>query len=436
MTGSVLHEQSRTNFTLQRLVDEAARAGGGVVEVPAGEYLLHDALHLRSGVHVVGESGTVLRKVPGVSSRIVDYLGYGHYEITVAEPEKFHPGMGVHVIDQQSMGFYTTVATIIGKDGERLFLDRMLNHDYEPEAEAMAVSVYPLVEANGVCDASLEGVCLDGNKDDEIFELNGCRGGGVFIYQSSRIAVRGVEVRNYLGDAISFQQDIDITVEGCHVHDNRGGGIHPGSGSVRYLLQDNWVHDNGGCGIFYCLRTTHSICRDNLIENNAQAGISIGERDTDHLVIGNIIRHQGGPGILFRKPTRRSGDRVRLEGNTLIGNCSREGEAEIEVSGDLRQLHFVGNVFEPGDKSVIHIGEGCEGIYLEGNHLHDRLLSASDVTGQVGQVSFAAPTIFPELGPLALPPDGTRHLGVEDPGVCALDLDHIREQSAIKRSKK
>ena len=76
--------------------------------------------------------------------------------------------------------------------GERLFLDCMLHHDYSPGDGAMAVSVYPLVEASGVTDASIEGVCLDGNKDEETFELNGCRGGGVYIYQSRGVAVRGV----------------------------------------------------------------------------------------------------------------------------------------------------------------------------------------------------------------------------------------------------
>jgi hypothetical protein len=435
MTGDHFSDQAWTNFAIQRAVDAAAKRGsgagraggagkaGGVVEVEAGEYLMYDALHLRSGVRVVGGPGVVLKKVPSVSSWILDWLGYGHYEITVAEPEKFRPGMGVHVIDSQAMGFYTTVATIIEIEGERLFLDCMLHHDYSPGDGALAVSVFPLVEASGVTCASIEGICLDGNKDEETFELNGCRGGGVFIYQSREVVVRGVEVRNYRGDAISFQQNIDITVEDCHVHHNTGGGLHPGSGSVRYLLQNNWLHDNGGCGIFYCLRTTHSICRGNRIEGNGQAGISIGERDTDHLVTGNTIRGQGGPGVLFRPITRRGGDRVRLEGNTIGGNCRTSGGAEVEVAAGVRTLHFVGNVFEPGNKPAIWLGEGCEEIYIEGNQVSGWDLEPEDVTGRRELATFTAPAAFPTLGPLALPPDGARHLGVDNPGPCGLTLD-------------
>lgn len=414
-------EGAWSNVSIQAAVDKAA-ACGGVVDVPSGDYAMRDALHLRSGVRVVGEPGAVLRKIPSVSSPILDYLGYGHYEITVAEPGKFHVGMGVHVTDKLAMGFYTTVATIIGIDGERLFLDRMLNHDYGPGAAAVAVSVFSLVEADHVTDASVEGLCLDGNKDEETFELNGCRGGGVFIYQSRRVAVRGVEVRNYRGDAVSFQQNIDITIAGCKVHHNVGGGLHPGSGSVRYLLQDNRVHDNGRCGIFYCLRTTHSICRNNVIENNGEAGISIGERDTDHLIAGNVIRGQGGPGVLFRTPARRSGDRVRLEGNVIGGNCRTAGAAEIEIHPQLKWIHLKGNVIDPNHVPAVSVGEGCTDIYIDANTVSGRAQAPGDIAGQRELATFSAPPRFPDLGPLALPADGARHLFVEAPGPCALGL--------------
>jgi len=411
-------EGAGTNAAIQRAVDTAVN--GGVVEIPDGEYLMHNALHLRSGVCVVGEAGTVLKKTPSVSSRIIDYLGYGHYELTVNDPALFRVGMGIHVIDDHAAGFYTTVATIVGIAGERLLLDRPLNHDYSPAANARAISVFPLVEADNITGASIENLCIDGNKDQETFELNGCRGGGIFIYQSRRITARNVEVRNYRGDAISFQQNIDVTIDLCHIHHNTGGGMHPGSGSVRYLLKDNRIHDNGGNGIFYCLRTTHSICRDNLIENNRLAGISIGERDTDHLVAGNTIRGQGGPGVSFRLPARRSGDRVHLQANTLGGNCRNEGAAEIEIAPGLRQIHVTGNTIAPVKVPAISVGDGCAEIYIHDNLIAGRPQHDEDVAGRRDLVQFMPPNQFPPLGPSALPADGARHLNVDHPGPCEL----------------
>lgn len=407
---------------IQQAVNQASAKGGGTVAVPAGVYLLDNAVQLRSNVRLIGETGAILKKIPSVASAIPDYLGYGHYEITVAEPEKFHVGMGIHVLDDSAMGFYTTVATIVGIDGERLFLDRMLNHDYSPGANARAISAFSLVEADQAADVSIENLILDGNRLEETFALNGCRGAGLFIYRSHRVAVRNVEVRDFSGDAVSFQQDIDITVEHCRLHHNTGGGIHPGSGSVRYLLQNNRIYDNGACGIFYCLRTTHSICRNNLIENNGGIGISIGERDTDHLIAHNILRGQGGPGISFRKPTRRSGDRVRLQGNTLQGNCRKEGSAEIEIHPNLHWIHLAGNTIAPDRTAAISVGKDCTEIYIEGNTVAGRAQQAEDVAGYREAVKFAVPNAFPPLGPAAMPLDGARHLGIENSGARALQL--------------
>lgn len=407
---------------IQHAIEQAAAHGGGTVVIPAGQYQLDNAVRLRSGVRLIGEPDVILKKIPSVSSPILDYLGYGHYEITVADPQKFKVGMGIHVLDNLSMGFYTTVATLIGIEGERLFLDRMLNHDYGPGAQALAVSAFSLIEADQVADVAIENFILDGNRAEESFTLNGCRGGGLFIYQSRRVAVRNLEIREYRGDAISFQQNIDVVIDHCQVHHNSGGGLHPGSGSVRYLIQNNRIHDNEGCGIFYCLRTTHSICRNNLIENNRQNGISIGERDTDHLIAHNLIRGHGEAGIAFRKPTRRSGDRVRLQGNTLENNCRRTGDAEIEIAAGLQWLHLTGNTIRPDGKPAIALGAGCSQIFIEGNRVADRPQRDEDVTGSRDAVSFAAPPSFPALGPSALPADGARHLGVAKPDPCALKL--------------
>ena len=105
--------QGATNVAIQRAVDDVAAAGGGAVVIPRGTYLMHDALHLRSGVRIIGAEGTILKKVPSAQSNIPDYLGYGHYEVTVEEPEKFPVGTGVHILDDNAGGFYTTVATVV-----------------------------------------------------------------------------------------------------------------------------------------------------------------------------------------------------------------------------------------------------------------------------------------------------------------------------------
>jgi hypothetical protein len=403
------HYSGQTNEAIQRAVDAVQAAGGGVVEVPAGTYQMHDSLHLRSGVRVVGEPGTVLQKVPSVSAPLLDYLGYGHFEFTVTEPETFRVGMGVHIADDNSGGFYDTVATIIGRQGDLFFIDRMLNHDYLPGANGRVTSLFPIIDGWKVSDAVAENLTLDGNTEETRW-LNGCRGGGVFLLGAQRVRLDNLDVRHYRGDGISFQQCTDITVRGCHVHDNAGTGLHPGSGSVRYVMEANRVHDNGSCGIYYCLRTSHSICFRNRLERNGAVGISIGERDTDHLIESNVIVGNQREGILFRKPLVHGGDRVGITDNVIGPNCLGEAEAEISIPSGLRDIALVGNTFHPGKGCAWSIAPDCERIITAWNKVVAEGKEPTEVDGVPGTATQQALENLPPIGPAALPPDGARHL--------------------------
>ena len=407
--------QDLTNRTLQSAVDEVAAAGGGVVEIAAGTYCMHDSLHLRSGVRVVGERGTVLLKQPSISVPLLDYLGYGHYELTVTEPDRLAVGMGVYVWDDDSSGFYRTVATITGRTRELVFIDRMFNHDYHPSRNGCVSTVFPIVSGVGVVDVAVENLTVDGNVE-ESRRIDGCRGGGVYLLLAQRARVEGVEVRHFNGDAVSFQQCADVAVRGCSLHDNAGGGIHPGSGSVRYVVQGNDVRDNGGCGVFYCLRTSHSVCEDNRLERNGQAGISVGERDTDHLIRGNTISSNRGPGIDFRRPVAHGGDRVRVEDNRFRSNdlgVELPGErAEIRIPNGLEVVHVACNTFEPGGGKALWVETEVKQVSFCDNSVAGDPQQLGDVGGDATSVALSSPAPFPPVGPEALAADGARHLGI------------------------
>ena len=390
-----------TNVTLQAAVDRAARAGGGLVKIPAGTYTMHDALHLRSGVHIVGERGTILKKVPSISSPLRPWVGYGQFEFQVKEPRKFKVGMGVCFGDKNAFGFYETVATITGRKGDTFFIDRPFAHDYAPPAGAWVRSTFSLISGNGITDASIRQLTLDGNPKEKS-GLNGCRGGGLNLLNAQRVVIEDVEVTRYNGDAISFQGCTDIFVRHCHVHHNKGTGLHPGGGTVRYVMTDNVSEHNTGCGLFYCLRTTHSVCASNIFRHNGRAGVSIGERDTDHLLRYNQITDNAGPGIFFREPFLQSGDRLWIEGNELANNG---GAAEIVLERALHQVCIIGNSIRPRTGPALFVGPGCTDIYFTGN-------TSSTVAGAKRAVRCKQPARFPAVGPLAAPLDAARHLNI------------------------
>jgi len=401
-----------TNAAIQRAVDDLAAEGGGSVELPSGTFEMWDGLHLRSGVRVVGQGPrTVLRKVPSVSSPIADYLGYGHYEVTLERPDLLRPGMGVIVEDDDAAGFYTTTATLLAREGNAFLLDRMLNHDYHPDKNGRVTSVFPLVAGEGVEDVVVAGLTLDGANDP--VRINGCRAGGVFLLRARTATVEAVEVVNYNGDAVSFQQCVDVVVRDCHLHHNAGIGLHPGSGSVRYLIAGNDVHDNGGDALFYCLRTTHSLCERNRLHANGGAGISIGERDTDHMIRGNEISDNGGPGVLFRDPVRRGGNRVVLDGNRFARNCRDEGDAEVVIAAGIEEVVLRGNEFCEVRAKAVRVGGSARRISLVGNKVAGRACSADDVVGAAARLGAGEAGGVPLVGPAAAGAGSARHLSVE-----------------------
>ena len=391
----------KTNCTLQAAVDRAARQGGGTVNIPAGLYRMHDALHLRSGVHLVGEPGAILQKVPSVQSTLLPWVGYGQYEFQVKDPGKFKVGMGVTIGDKNAFGFYETVATIVGRRGANFFIDQPFAHDYAPPAGAWIRSTFSLINGRNLTDVSIRGLTLDGNPREK-FGLNGCRGGALNLLSVNRATIEEVEVTNFNGDAISFQSCTDTIVRHCHLHHNQGTGLHPGSGSVRYVMADNLCEHNTGCGLFYCLRTKYSLCENNIFRHNGRAGISVGERDTDHLLRGNQITDNAGPGIFFREPSFQSGDRLWIDRNELANNG---GVAEIVLERDIHQLCITGNTIRPRTGPALFVGPGCTDIYYTGN-------TSAVIAGQKRSVRFKQPAKFPAVGPQAAPSDAARHLNL------------------------
>lgn len=386
-------------------------------KITAGTYELINAVKLRSGVHLKGEDGAVLRKTPSVQSLLAEFVGYGLYEFSVADPHLFEIGMGVHIADDNSGGFYTTVATITRREGDAFFIDRPLKHDYLPNANARVASLYSIIDATSVSDASIENLVLDGSYPQESEVLTGCRGAGIFMLGCHRVRIKDVEVRYYHGDGISFQQCTDIAVLRCHVHHNTGGGLHPGSGTVRYLMEDNHIHDNGRDGIFYCLRTMYSNCSNNVIERNGETGISVGERDTHHRISGNTIRDNGRQGIDFRQYQAFGSDDAIVEANRIgLNNRAASGEnlAEITIYPGINRIHLEGNEIEAGPHAALHVSPGCGEVSFAGNTVSGRPQHLGDVTGDCANVELTVPPVLPRVGPEAVPASAAWHLNIDE----------------------
>ena len=365
------------NRALQAAVDYVARLGGGTVEIGPGEYAMRDSLHLRSHVTVRGTPGkTILRKARAAVSPLKLDGDYGEEQITVANPDGFRPGFGVAIWDKNSGGFHTTVARITGQNGNSFSIDMPLNADCMVSDKAQAATVFPVVSGYHLEDARIENLVIDGNKSENI-ALNGCRGGGIFLYRGFGTVIENCTVRNYHGDGISFQQSNDVLVQNCVSEDNAGLGLHPGSGSQRPVIRECTARRNGEDGLFLCWRVKHGLFEKNILEDNGRYGISIGHKDTDNLLRENQVRANHQDGVFFRNESEgMAGNRNRLENNVIENNGAKDNAAGIRVRGETKDLVFKNNIIRDTRPAAarkqivgIRIEEPAGEVVLEGNQI-------------------------------------------------------------------
>jgi hypothetical protein len=332
---------------LQAAVDYVAGLGGGTVRIGPGRYQMRNALTLRDNVKVVGVPGkTVLVACDGCSRLLAADGDCNERQITVADPSSFQVGDGVAVTDDQAGGgFAVTTATITARVGPSSFrISTPLYLDYLVSNKATAALVFPVVGGWQVKNVVLEGLTIDGNRHHSEY-LDGCRAGGIYLFDCDSVTIRKCVVQEYRGDGISFQVSRRVTIEDCATEKNGGLGLHPGSGSQYPILRRNRSVGNDQDGLFVCWRVKNGIFEQNELRDNKRDGISIGHKDTDNLFRDNIIVGNGGAGILFRKESEAMGaHRNVFEGNRILDNgASAKGDAtraSVVIRGPHNDLVF------------------------------------------------------------------------------------------------
>jgi len=378
------------NRALQAAVDYVASLGGGMVEIGAGTYLMRDSLHLRPNVTVHGQGDkTVLLKAKSVTSALKLDGDYGEEQFTVENAEGFEVGDGVAIWDKNSGGFHTTVARITGRSGNTFAISLPLNADCMVDNGAKAATVFPVISGYHVEGARVENLTIEGNKEENGY-LNGCRGGGIFLYRCPGAIIERCTVRNYHGDGISFQQCNDVTVVACTSEGNKGLGLHPGSGSQRPVVRQCVARDNGEDGLFLCWRVKQGVLEENVLEANGRYGISIGHKDTDNLLRSNQVRGNREEGIFFRNESEgMAGHRNRVENNLIENNGVAHDAAGIRVRGETRDLLFKDNTIRDtrpvGERKQtvgIRLDEKVGLVTLEGNKIEAAKVLADERKGR------------------------------------------------------
>ena len=351
------------NLAIQKAIDRVAAAGGGTVMIKAGTYTLANSVRLASHLTLRGEgpSKTVLKKAPGVRSKLKLDADYGELMATVEDASGFAPGMGVTALDKVNPdGWTPSVRTITRIDGNTLYFDRFLQMDYSVGNQGEVFNTFPLLAGFEVQDVWIEDLTVDGSREGSGI-LDGCQTGAIYFFHSQRMSIRNCVARNYPGDGISTQFVEDPVVDNCEAYGNAYLGIHLGTGAARGVVTNNRSHDNGKDGLYLCWRVQHARYERNQSWNNGGDGISLGHKDTDNVFIKNSVSGNGHAGIYFRDEVAAdAASRNIFQENTLEdnGRAGVPGYA-IRIEGETRDLKFISNTIRArgqGDNVVQPVG--------------------------------------------------------------------------------
>jgi uncharacterized protein YunC (DUF1805 family) len=343
---------------LQAAVDYVARLGGGTVKVLPGTYTLRGAVHLRSGIRLLGSGDeTILTKPGSIKTKLALDSDWYDQEITLVNAKGFEVGDSVclQTTNPHDGGPEVLKRTLVARSGNRFKLDRALRQNFWTNGNPTCSSLFPLVTSEETENLVIEQIAFDGNRaNNENF--NGNYGGCIFLQDVSNVLIRKVTARNYNGDGISWQICHDVTVEDCHSHDHTGLGLHPGSGSQRPVMRRNKL-ERCQIGLFFCWGVKYGLAEENTILDITGQGISIGHRDTDNLVRKNVVRNSGQTGILLRPERGPSfcGHRNVIEQNIVENSGPADGVA-IDVQGGTEQVTLRQNEIRETREAAQRIG--------------------------------------------------------------------------------
>jgi parallel beta-helix repeat protein len=384
--GDIRGEDHRA---LQAAVDYAAGLGGGTVEIGPGRYTMRNALRLRDNVRVVGVPGeTVLVAHDGVASPLAKDGDCNQRAVSLTDPSGFRIGDGVAVSSKEwRAGFCVTTATLTERLDDNTFAISMpLYLDYNASKEGSVNLAFPVVGGWQIKGAAVEGITVEGNGDRGTW-LDGCRGGGIYLFECEDVAIRNCVVRNYNGDGIAFQVSNRVVVEDCLAEQNKGYGLHPGSGSQEPAVRRNRSIGNGSDGMFVCWRVQHGVFEDNELRGNGRDGISIGHKDSDNVFRNNTIAENTKAGVQFRQEDEPMGaHRNVFEGNRILDNGGSIGNhAAVALTGNHTGVVFRGNTIGNSasggrTQTGIYIGKEAKDFVEENNTFTE---VATDVNREV-----------------------------------------------------
>lgn len=334
-----------TSKAIQTAVDAVRNTGGGTVKILPGNYIISAPVRLYSNINLIGSGpSTMLKKIKGVQSKMAVDVGYGELQATLEDASGFAPGMGIQIHDtRQKEGWDATTAVITAIKGNTIYFDNYTVRDYSAPRGGLVSNACPLISAVEAEDVTISDLSVDGDRAENE-AMDGCRGGAIYLHKVKNALVERVNVKNFTSDGISWQITEDVIVRNCEISGCANAGLHPGTGSPRTTIENNYSHDNDHYGLFVCWRVRYGEVRNNRFVHNGEYGLSTGHMDTDMLFENNTISDNAIDGVLFRTETAANAPhRNTFKNNTIENNGWKNGGYGFTFDSPAENVIIEGN---------------------------------------------------------------------------------------------
>lgn len=286
---------------IQEAIDSLP-GSGGVVHIPAGEYVIRHSIRPGRNVTLRGEGcATVLRRPPTLMFDIAARTPQGQVATELTATAGLHYGDEIYLCDSTQGGWHARHVTVTAIQGNRIEGTLVAGgpaRRYGPTSGGQCGNFFPMILIHHVADVTVTDLLIDGGPHPVTPQsMPGFTCSAVHGNRATHLQIHNVTVRNWPCDGISAQNGT-ATVTHCTVEDCVGHGYHPGSGIARSIWSNNFSHRNGGDGFFFCRGVRNAVVSGNVLSENAGSGIgNLSDPDAFNVVSGNVIFGNGQHGI-------------------------------------------------------------------------------------------------------------------------------------------
>jgi parallel beta-helix repeat protein len=338
------------NVEIQAALDAVSSAGGGLVFIKAGTYLITQPLIIDSKTTMAGEGWNTIIKladntildgtlpiIDGVPGTAWDY------GLISSKNCKNHTYMSDMVvrdlaldgnIDNQSITWLTQTNNLLGV---YLAFNRhcLVSHVKVTNMGAMGICIWGDFTTN-YTDSVIENCyvenCNEGSEQEALLGLTGIFSCGIFVsYGGKGTIIKGNTIKDCYDGIVLDDGILENIVSNNVVYSSTNTGIHCQNAGARTIFSNNMIRGCGGTGLSLVIGATGCVATGNFLYENKN-GIEVANQIT---VIGNVCKNNDECGIIVH------GLFSNVNGNVCIDN----GQDDTADAGDRCGIKTVGTQY-------------------------------------------------------------------------------------------